>query len=763
MIRGVSTDRKDIGLAGGAPMFRAGAGIASQSFFAGPGYRILSASKTSFFTSYQALSGDTATNLIITLLDSSRFASLPAFRNPGLPPDARVADLVSRMTMDEKLSQLQHESAAVERLGIIEYNWWNECLHGVGIAYLATVFPQAIGMAAAWDTSLIAQVTTAIGDEARAKYHRELDEYGKIRQMRGLTFFSPNINIFRDPRWGRGQETYGEDPYLSSRIAVAFVKGLQGNDSRYLKAGACAKHFAVHSGPESLRHTFDAVPQRKDLWQTYLPAFRACVREAGVSSVMCAYNRIEGIHACQNGNFLNGILRDIWGFDGYVVSDCGADISLAAGCDLICYLAWANQQLYSSAEPESLINLSVGRLMRVRFELGMFDPPQLVPYASIPYSVVDCEKHRQLARETARKSIVLLKNNAATLPLGRPTRSIAVVGPHADWESILWGNYNGTPSYTITPLAGIRQRAGAGVTVYHAQGCGLTDSLDRGFAEAESLARAADVVIACCGLSSETGSVVLEGENMDRTDLGLPSIQEELVRRVHATGTPVVLVLINGGALSVTWADSNVSAIVEAWYGGQEGGRALADMLFGDENPGGKLPFTVYKSVADLPDFTDYAMENGRTYRYFTGEPLYPFGYGLSYTTFSYSNMTVSPASINTSDDTITITADITNSGNLAGDEVLQLYVSGPFAAAGGPLRELKGFSRIHLSPSETKTVPFILTPYDLSRIDDSGNRLFEPGTYTFSAGGGQPGARGTLSSLSQNVTIGGSARNLEL
>jgi|GEM_PF-585168 len=762
VIRGVALDKRSVEL------FPESGGLARRastaaSFSTGPGYRVLAASKEGYCVSYCTAAGDSASGIAITLLDSARFGSRPPYLNPLLDIDARVDDLVPRMTFEEKLSQLRHDAAAVERLGIIEYNWWSECLHGVGIAYLATVFPQAIGMAATWDTALIRRVAAVISDEARAKYHRELEEYGRIRPMRGLTFFSPNINMFRDPRWGRGQETYGEDPFLTSRIAVAYINGLQGGDPRYLKAAATAKHFAVHSGPEQLRHEFNATPSPRDLWQTYLPAFRACVKEAGVKSIMCAYNRVDGTYACQNSVLLRQILRDRWGFKGFVVSDCGASISLEAGCDLVCYLGWENQQPYSAGEPEELVDASVKRLMRVRFELGMFDPPQLVPYASIPYSVVDCEKHRALARETARKSIVLLKNDRNLLPFGDSLGSVAVVGPHAHWKSILWGNYNGTPSYTVTPFEGIQMKLGAG-KVYHAQGCGLLDSIDGEFARAESLARKADVVIACCGLSSESVSPVLEGEKSDRADLTLPAVQEELIRRLHATGTPVVLVLINGGPLAVTWADSNVAAIVEAWYGGQEAGRAIADVLFGDYNPAGRLPFTVYKSVDDLPDFSDYAMESGRTYRYFTGEPLYPFGYGLSYTTFAYGNLSVVPSAISTADDTIRVTAEVTNTGRRAGEEVAQLYVSGPFAlSAGGPVRELKGFCRISLNPSETRRVTFAVTPYDVSHIDDSGGRVFEPGAYTFFVGGGQPGGRGTKSGVSTTIIIGGGARGLEL
>jgi beta-glucosidase len=693
------------------------------------------------------------------LPDSSTYAALPGFRNPSLPINQRLDDLISRMTVDEKLSQLRHDAAAIERFGIIQYDWWSECLHGVGRAYLATVFPQAIGLAATWDTSIIAQVGAVTSDEARAKHHKEVREYGKTRIMRGLTFFTPNINIFRDPRWGRGQETYGEDPYLMSRIAVAYIRALQGDDERYLKVAATAKHFAVHSGPEALRHTFDAQPTTRDLWQTYLPAFRACIKEAGVKSVMCAYNKIDGTYACQSAGLLNTILRDTWGFDGYVVSDCGADISLGAGCDLICYLAWPNQKMYTSAEPESLINLAVRRTMRVRFELGMFDPPEIVRFASIPYSIVDCERHRIIARRAAQKSMVLLKNEKSALPLKKDIASIAVVGPHANRKDIHWGNYNGTPSYTVTPLDGIRAKVSSGTAVHYTEGCALTDSITGEFARAESLATLSRAVVAVLGLASESledENVRLEGEGADKTDLQLPAIQQRLLETLHATGTPVILALVNGSPLGITWADSNVAAIIETWYGGQETGAALTDVLFGDYNPAGRLPVTFYKSIDSLPPFEDYDMEKGRTYRYIAQKPLYPFGYGLSYTTFAYSNLQISPFSPTTAD-TISVSVDVKNTGTRAGDEVVQLYVSDSAASVAVPARELRGFSRVNLAAGETKKLKFMLLPCDLSLIDASGNRVIEPGVFSISVGGGQPGARAAESYVSSDVSVQGS------
>jgi beta-glucosidase len=690
--------------------------------------------------------------------------SQPAYKNPALPVEKRVDDLVSRMTLAEKISQMLHSAPAIERLDVPEYNWWNECLHGVGRAGIATVFPQAIGLAATWNVGLIHRMAVAISDEARAKHHEFL-RHGVREIYTGLTFWSPNINIFRDPRWGRGQETYGEDPYLTSRLGVAFVKGLQGDDPHYLKLVATPKHFAVHSGPEAARHHFDAQVDERDLRETYLPAFQACVQKGKAASVMGAYNRTNGEPCCASPTLLEDILRKEWGFDGYVVSDCGAidDIhkhhrvaqsaeeaaamAVKAGCELNCgqtysaLLKAVEQGLIS----EEVIDRAVKRLFTARFRLGMFDPPERVPYAQIPYEVNDCRAHRELALQTARESIVLLKNEGNFLPLDKGLKSIAVIGPNADSVEVLLGNYNGTPSVAVTPLEGIRRKMSPSTEVHYAPGCSIVGNSTQGFAKAVELARQSDVAILVAGLSQrvegEEGQRegVEEGASKgDRTDLDLPSVQEDLLKAVHATGKPVVVVLINGSAVAINWAKEHAAAIVEAWYPGEEGGTAIADVLFGDYNPGGRLPVTFYKSADQLPPFEDYRMA-GRTYRYFKGEPFFPFGHGLSYTRFQYTRLQVSPKRIKSSE-AIRISVDVQNVGERAGDEVVQLYVSDVAASVPVPIRQLQGFERINLAVGEKKTVAFTLTPAQMSLIDANGQRAVEPGKFRVAVGGGQPG-----------------------
>jgi beta-glucosidase len=835
------------------------------------------------------------------------------YQDATLPIEERVDDLISRMTLEEKVSQMVYDAPAIERLGVSKYNWWNECLHGVGRAGIATVFPQAIGLAAAWNVELMHQVAMTISDEARAKHHEAVRR--SIREIyTGLTYWSPNINIVRDPRWGRGQETYGECPYLTTRMGVAFVKGLQGDDPRYLKLVATPKHYAVHSGPEPDRHHFDAQADERDMRETYLPHFEATIREAGAFSIMGAYNRTNGEPCCASPTLLEQVLRQEWGFggptgsEGYVVSDCGAirDIyahhqvvetpeeaaamAVKAGCDLNCgatypaLLAAVEQGLISEEE----IDRAVRRLFTARFRLGMFDPPEQVAYAQIPYEVVDSPAHRELALRTARESIVLLKNEDNLLPLKKDLASIAVIGPNADDLLVLLGNYNGTPRKAVTPLEGIRRKLGSTTRVYYAQGCeradgapplsvippihlrpvdadanqtGLTavyydnvkfegepvrtqvdpvvdfiwkdatplsgrmadrfavrwtgflvppvtgtyklavngasdyslyldgdlivefqsvhhpiirskdveleagrlydlrlDYANRGLdpqaqllwsipgvdygAEAVEMAEKAEVVILVMGLSP-----TLEGEEMpvqiagfaggDRTDIKLPRPQEALLKRIQALGKPTVLVLLSGSAVAVNWADEHVPAIVAAWYPGQAGGDAIADVLFGDYNPAGRLPVTFYRSAEDLPPFEDYRME-GHTYRYFRGEPLYPFGHGLSYTVFRYSNLQLSAKTI-TPEDPLTISVDVENAGERAGDEVVQLYVSDVVASVPVPIRQLQGFRRIHLAPGEKETVSFALTPRQFSLIDDAGRRVVEPGEFQIAVGGRQP------------------------
>ena len=835
--------------------------------------------------------------------------SLPPYKDPTVPVETRVDDLVGRMTLREKVSQMVHDAAAIERLDVPKYNWWNEGLHGVGRAGLATAFPQAIGLAATWSTDLMAAVSAAISDEARAKHHEFVRR--NIREIyAGLTYWSPNVNIFRDPRWGRGQETYGECPYLSARMGVAFVKGLQGDDPRYLKLVATPKHFAVHSGREADRHRFDVSVDERDLRQTYLPAFEACVREAGAYSVMGAYNRLYGEPCCAHSLLLGEILRDEWGFEGYVVSDCwairdfweghrvvdtaaeAAALAVNKGCDLNCgdaYIALLDA-VEQGLIAEGTIDRSVRRLFTARFRLGMFDPPEDVPYTDTPYAIVDSDGHRALALRAARESMVLLKNAGGLLPLRKDLSSIAVIGPNADEPLTLLGNYNGTPAFASTPLSGIRAKVPPSTTVCFAQGCEIaegvpplvpvpakflrpqaTETDERGLAaayfegtefewdpvlaridpivdfdwkgrspltgemgdrfavrwtgyltppvsgsyrlgvrgfsgyrltldgellaeyegihhpitktvdltleaerayaiqldltsrgldpqaqllwsgpprdyvsEAIEVANRAEVVVMVMGISA-----ALEGEEMpvevagfeggDRTDIGLPRQQEELLKRIYGLGKPIVLVLLNGSALAVNWADANVPAILEGWYPGQAGGDAIADVLFGDYNPAGRLPITFYHSVDELPPFEDYRME-GRTYRYFRGEPLYRFGHGLSYTSFAYANLQLSSASI-PAGESFSLSVDVTNVGARAGDEVVQLYLSDVAASVRAPKRDLAGFRRIYLERGATETVRFRLEPRQFSIIDAAGRRVIEPGAFQIAVGGRQPRA----------------------
>jgi beta-glucosidase len=697
------------------------------------------------------------------------------YQDPSRPVEERVKDLVSRMTLEEKVSQTLNASPAIERLGVTEYDWWNECLHGVARAGIATVFPQAIGLAATWNADLMGRVAAATSDEARAKHHEALrqDEH---RRYQGLTFWSPNVNIFRDPRWGRGQETYGEDPYLTARMGVAFVEGLQGDDDRYLKLVATPKHYAVHSGPEHDRHHFDARASERDMRQTYLPAFKACIVEAKAYSIMGAYNRTNGEPCCASPTLLEQILREEWGFEGYVVSDCGAiaDIHLhhnvvetpeaaaalavKMGCELNCGRTYGAllKAVDKGLLSEQDIDRAVERLFSARFKLGMFDPPEMVPYAQIPYSVNDSPVHRELALQAARESIVLLKNDGI-LPLNRHAlRSVAVIGPNADEVEVLLGNYNGTPSSAVTPRAGLAAKLGSRIELRYAKGSGVIQGSVVDTMEAAEAVREADVVIACVGISQllegEEGQRMSEGISQgDRADLDLPSAQQELLQAIHAVGKPLIVVLINGSALSVNWANEHANAILEAWYPGEEGGTALAEVLLGEYNPGGRLPVTFYRSVEDLPPFTDYGME-GHTYRYFRGEPLYPFGYGLSYAQFAYTDLKVEPQQAGPEQE-IQVEVKVTNVGSRAGDEVVQLYVTDLEASVPVPIRELVGFSRLHLSPAQTKTARFTISPERLSLISDEGERVIEAGGFEVAVGGCQPGFDALCGSSTQVLT----------
>ncbi|MFW5713641.1 MAG: glycoside hydrolase family 3 C-terminal domain-containing protein [Brevefilum sp.] len=695
---------------------------------------------------------------------------IPIYLNPDASAGARAIDLVARMTLAEKVSQMMDDAQGVERLGIPPYHWWNEALHGVARAGKATVFPQAIGIAATWNEELVVQMANAISDEARAKHHQALRQ-GEHGQYQGLTFWSPNINIFRDPRWGRGQETYGEDPYLTARLGVQFVRGLQGEDPGYLKTAACAKHFAVHSGPEADRHHFNAEADQRDMLMTYLPAFEALVREAGVAGVMGAYNRTNGEACCASRYLLKDLLREDWGFGGYVVSDCGAirDIykhhkivespeeatamAVKAGCDLNCgctyehLLAAVGRGLLSEAD----IDRSLVRLMSIRFRLGMFDPEERVPFAGIPFEVVESPANQAMALEVARQSMVLLKNEDDFLPLSKDLSAIAVIGPNADDELVLRGNYYGTPSESITVLEGIRGMVSPSTEVMYARGCEIDAPGRDGFEEAVRIAEKADVAVMVMGLSQiiegeegqETGTregVISQG---DRTSLDLPEEQEALLQAVAETGTPMVLVLLNGSPLAVNWAKDNLPAILEAWYPGQAGGRAVGEVLFGDTNPGGRLPVTFYESVDQLPPFEDYAME-GRTYRYFEGEVNYPFGYGLSYTSFEYTDLSLSHNHLE-GPEIVRVSCDVKNTGSMTGDEVIQIYLRDEESSHPVPRHSLVGFKRVRLAPGVSARAIFDIQPKQMACVDENGQWLIEPGTFTVFAGGGQPGVAGGL------------------
>ncbi|MGQ9800646.1 MAG: glycoside hydrolase family 3 C-terminal domain-containing protein [Candidatus Saccharicenans sp.] len=855
-----------------------------------------------------------------SLSKKSELNKLP-FLNPELTPEQRATDLVTRLTLEEKIGQLMNNAPAIDRLGIPKYNWWNECLHGVARAGLATVFPQAIGLAATWDTDLMFQVATAISDEARAKHH-EATRRGQRGIYQGLTFWSPNINLFRDPRWGRGMETYGEDPYLTGIMAVSFIRGLQGVHPFYFKVIATAKHYAVHSGPEPDRHTFDAVVDFPTLRSSYLPHFEMAVREGRAYSVMCAYNRFQGLPCCGSPPLLADILRREWGFEGYVVSDCdavddiyathklvptlaeAAAMALKAGTDLNCGRAYSAllDAVKKGLLDKATVDTALKRLFVARFRLGMFDPPERVPYASIPYSVVDSPAHRTLALEAARKSIVLLQNRGEVLPLPKSIKTLAVIGPNADDVEVLLGNYNGFPAEPITPLHGLKEMLSPHTEIIYEPGTDwaegipvLTvipseflqpapDSTEKGLKaeyfnnqefkgkpaatridstvdfnwweeaplpsldpdnfsirwtgylippetgdyyvggegfntlkiyldgqliaqyngthethkiykkvhlekgkpaalkiefshrartarmhlqwkkpapdaieRAITAARRAEAVILFLGLSPR-----LEGEEMnvpvkgfkggDRMSLDLPENQEKLLQEVvrAVEGKPVVLVLLNGSPLSINRAVELVPAIVEAWYPGQAAGQAIAEALFGDYNPAGRLPVTFYKSADDLPPFIDYRME-GRTYRYFKKEPLFPFGYGLSYTRFRYSRLKV-PKIIKSGAE-LTISVEVKNIGPRDGEEVVQVYLSRPESKSPvNPVRWLAAYKRIFLRAGEKQKVTLTIRPKEMMTYDGGGQPVIEKGPLVVSVGGQQPGFTGRLSAPTTSV-----------
>ncbi|HEY5586797.1 MAG TPA: glycoside hydrolase family 3 C-terminal domain-containing protein [Ruminiclostridium sp.] len=695
------------------------------------------------------------------------------YKNEELSFKERAKDLVSRMTLEEKVSQTVYTSPAIPSLGIPSYNWWNEALHGVARAGVATMFPQAIGMAATFNDELIYNVADIISTEGRAKYH-EFQRQNDHGIYKGLTFWAPNINIFRDPRWGRGHETYGEDPYLTGRLGVAFIKGIQGKDKKYLKGAACAKHFAVHSGPEHDRHSFNAVVSKKDLRETYLPAFKEAVKEAGVEVVMGAYNRTNGEPCCGSKVLLQDILREEWGFDGHVVSDCwaikdfhdthlvtktapeSAALALNNGCDLNCGNMYLNLLIayQQGLVTEEAIDRAVTRLMTTRMRLGMFDSPENVPYASIPYDKNDCKEHNDFALEISKKSLVLLKNENNLLPLDKSKiRTIAVIGPNADSRDALTGNYIGTASQMVTVLEGIRGMIEADTRVYFAEGCHLykESTEKRGvpkdrFAEALSAALMSDVVVMCLGLNAN-----IEGEEIhmssetellrgDKKDLNLPGLQQELLEAVSKTGKPIILVLLSGSAFAVKWADDNIPVILQAWYPGAQGGNAVASLIFGEYSPSGKLPVTFYKTTEELPDFKDYTLKN-KTYRYMENEALYPFGFGLSYAKFEYGSLKLSKGKINAGEN-IECSIKVKNVGKYESEETVQLYLKDVEASVVIPKWELKGMRKVNLKPGHEIEARFILSPRQMALINEEGQPILEPGKFEVYLGGSQPDKR---------------------
>jgi beta-glucosidase len=661
---------------------------------------------------------------------------------------------------------------AIERLGVPAYNWWNEALHGIARSGdSVTVFPQAIGMAATFDVESVKLMGQIVSDEARAIYNKTLQDNKTGNRYKGLTFWTPNINIFRDPRWGRGQETYGEDPFLTGQLGKAIVEGLQGDDPNYLKTSACAKHFAIHSGPESSRHTFDVSVSNYDLWNTYLPAFRDLVVDAKVSSIMCAYNRYNGKPCCGSENLMINILRNQWNFKGYVTSDCGAindfwkthktDIdgknasanAVMSGTDLECGEYWSKLWSYKSL-PEAVkdglidekkLDESVARLFTIRFRLGMFDPKDKVPYNKIPYSNLKLKYHEVHALKMARQSLVLLKNNSI-LPLSKKIKTIAIVGPNANDKKVLYGNYNGVPRKTVTVLAGIKAKLGNDVNVIFEQGITPTKLIDptNSIQQIAQKVSKADLVIFVGGISAR-----LEGEEGDagkeptegffcgdRTIISLPKIQTALMQEIKLLGKPLVFVNMSGSAISMEWENTHANAILQAWYGGQSAGTAIADVLFGDYNPSGRLPITFYKSEKDLPEFTDYSMSN-RTYRYFKGEVIYPFGYGLSYSTYEYSALKVTKT-LN-ANGKINVSVTVQNKGKLAGEEVVQLYISSMSKNENKAIQSLKAIKRIYLLSGEKKRLNLALDTKQLCEYDENGKLNSLTGDYCISVGGGQP------------------------
>lgn len=682
--------------------------------------------------------------------------------------EKRARELVAQMTLEEKAFQMVHGAPAIERLGIKAYNWWNEALHGVARAGVATVFPQAIALAATFDEDFIEEVADAISTEGRAKFNVQ-QKFDDTDIYKGLTFWSPNINIFRDPRWGRGHETFGEDPYLTSRLGVRFVEGIQGHDENYMKAAACAKHFAVHSGPEDLRHEFDAKASRQDMYETYLPAFKACVQEARVEAVMGAYNRTNGEPCCGNKTLLQDILREEWGFKGHVVSDCWAikdfheghgvtsgpleSVALAVtnGCDLNCgnLFIYVKEAVERGMIPQERVDEALVHLFTTRMKLGLFDEKGKTPYDDIPYTAVDSKEMQDLNLRAAEKCVVLLKNEGNLLPLDKSKiNTIGVIGPNANNRKALIGNYEGTASRYFTVSEGIQEYVGDEVRVLVSEGChlyqdrisGLSEGKDRD-SEVKAVCEASDVIIMCLGLDAglegEEGDQGNQYASGDKPDLNLPGRQQEILEIAYESGKPVVLVLLSGSALAVNWADEHIPAILQGWYPGAQGGRAIARVLFGDKNPEGRMPVTFYRTLEELPEFTDYSMKD-RTYRYMKNEALYPFGYGLSYTDFAYSDVTVSSEVVGT--EGIVLKTVLTNAGSREGTETVQAYVKAD--REGTPNAQLKGIKKVTLKPGESREVTITLPLSAFALYDEQAVNRVEAGRYLVSVGGTQPDSR---------------------
>jgi beta-glucosidase len=686
-----------------------------------------------------------------------------AWLNPALPIDTRVHDLISRLTPEEKVYQMMNSTPAIPRLHIPAYDWWNEALHGVARSGVATIFPEPIGMAATFDDSLVHQVANAISDEARAMYNAAREK-GYHARFDGLTFWTPNINIFRDPRWGRGQETYGEDPYLTARMGVALVRGFQGDDPRYLKVAACAKHFAVHSGPERLRHQFDAEISPHDLWDTYLPAFHALVVDAKVEAVMCAYNRTDGEACCGNTYLLDDVLRGQWGFKGHIVSDCdaiadieeghhlvsskagAAALALQRGVNLNCgdtYLSLPDA-MKQGLVTEAQIDSSLAVLLRTRFRLGLFDPAGSNPYDRIPASVINSPEHRALARTVAEKAIVLLKNNGV-LPLSNGLERYFVTGPNASSVDVLLGNYYGVNNRLVTILEGLAGQIQSGSQMPYNQGVLLDRNNVNPIDWASGNARTSDATIYVMGitglLEGEEGESLASPTFGDRLDYNLPSAQIDYLRKLKKDNPhPVIAVVTGGSPMNLAEVQEIADAVLLVWYPGEEGGNAVADILFGKVSPSGKLPITFPRSYDQLPPFDNYLMR-GRTYRYMTAEPLYPFGFGLSYTTWAYSGLTLSKKKIHRGEG-VTSEVTLTNTGKYVSDEVVELYVTHENAGDSAALFALKGFQRVSLAAGDSMRVRFVLTPEQLAVVDEKGHAVIPAGKIRISVAGSLPTRR---------------------